>query len=63
VLATFEFSAGNSLQGRRSLGIGEHELVVSFSSDRPVITSEDSRVVIRGRGNMSALLRAGANGL
>jgi hypothetical protein len=63
VLSTFEFSAGNSQRGRRSLGIGEHELVVSFSNARPVITSEDSRVVIRGRGNMSALLRAGTNGL
>jgi hypothetical protein len=33
--------------------------VVSWSGDRPVIASETSRVVIRGRGNMNAFLEDG----
>jgi hypothetical protein len=48
VWAIFDFSAAGSSQGRRSLGIGEHELVVNLSSDRPVIVSETSRVLHRG---------------
>jgi hypothetical protein len=57
VWSIFDFSAGNSRQGRRSRGIGEHELVVSLSSGRPVIVSENSRVVLRGRGNMTEFLK------
>ena len=48
VWAIFDFSAANPDQGRRSLGIGEHELVVSLSDGRPVIVSETSRVLRRG---------------
>jgi hypothetical protein len=48
VWSLFDFSAGNPDQGRRSRGIGEHELVVSFLTDRPVIVSETSRVLRRG---------------
>jgi hypothetical protein len=48
VWAIFDFSAAGSGQDRRSVGIGEHELVVSLSSGRPVIVSETSRVLHRG---------------
>jgi len=44
----FDYSAANPSQGRRSLGLGEHELVVSFANETPVITSETSRVLRRG---------------
>jgi hypothetical protein len=59
VWSIFDFSATNSREGRHSLGLGEHELIVNFSSGRPVIASETSRVVYRGRGNMSWLLEEG----
>jgi|SRR5918998_2897593 hypothetical protein len=48
VWAIFDFSATAPGRGRRSLGIGEHELVVSLSSGRPVIVSETSRVLHHG---------------
>jgi hypothetical protein len=48
VWAVFDFSAASSSRGQRSLGIGEHELVVSLSSGRPVIVSETSRVLQHG---------------
>ncbi len=48
VWAIFDFSAASPGQGRRSLGIGEHELVVSLSGGRPVIVAETSRVLQRG---------------
>ena len=48
VRSTFGFDASNARLGRRSRGVGAHELVVSFADDRPVITSENSRVVRRG---------------
>jgi hypothetical protein len=48
VWAVFDFSAASSGRGQRSLGIGEHELVVSLSSGRPVIVSETSRVLHHG---------------
>jgi hypothetical protein len=48
VWAIFDFSAAAPAHGRRSLGIGEHELVVSLSSGRPVIVSETSRVLHHG---------------
>jgi len=48
IWAIFDFSASEPAQGRRSIGIGEHELVVSLSSGRPVIVSETSRVLHRG---------------
>jgi len=47
VWAIFDFSAASSSQGRRSRGIGEHEIVVSLSSGRPVIVAETSRVLLR----------------
>jgi hypothetical protein len=59
VRSSFNFAAANPGDGRRSLGVGEHELVVSLSGERPVIVAEDSRVVLRGHGNMSALLGEG----
>jgi hypothetical protein len=48
VWAIFDFSAASPGRGQRSLGIGEHELVVSLSSGRPVIVSETSRVLHHG---------------
>jgi hypothetical protein len=48
VWSLFDFSALNPDQGRRSRGIGEHELIVSFLSHKPVIVSETSRVLRRG---------------
>ena len=60
VWSVFYFKADNPRAGRHSLGIGEHELVVSFSSAKPVIASENSRVVRRGRGNMTSLLAEGS---
>jgi len=48
VWAIFDFSAVSSSQDRRSLGIGEHELVVSLSGGKPVIVAETSRVLQRG---------------
>jgi hypothetical protein len=48
VWAVFDFSAAAPGRGRRSIGIGEHELVVSLSSRRPVIVSETSRVLHHG---------------
>src|SRR5215213_3570805 len=59
VRSSFDFAARNRRNGHRSLGIGEHELVVSFSGDRPVITFENSRVVRRGHGNLTSLLKEG----
>jgi hypothetical protein len=47
VWSLFDFSAVDR-QGRRARGLGEHELVVSFAGDRPVIVSETSRVLRRG---------------
>ena len=48
VWAIFDFSATSAGEGRRSQGIGEHELVVSLSGGRPVIVAETSRVLQRG---------------
>ena len=47
VQSTFDFVAGNSNLDRRSRGVGTHELVVSFTGERPVIVSESSRVLGR----------------
>ena len=56
VRASFDFLATNPHEGRRSLGIGEHELIVSFTGERPTIVAENSRVVLRSHGNMNSLL-------
>jgi hypothetical protein len=48
VWAIFDFSATSAGEGRRSQGIGEHELVVGLSGGRPVIVAETSRVLQRG---------------
>jgi hypothetical protein len=48
VRSLFDFSASNPRRGRRSLGTGEHELVVSFAGGRPAIAIENSRVLQRG---------------
>jgi hypothetical protein len=47
VWSLFDFSAVDR-QGRRARGLGEHELVVSFAGDRPVIVAETSRVLRQG---------------
>ena len=47
VWSVFDFMAADVRHGRRSRGIGEHELVVSFASSEPVIVSERSRVLRR----------------
>jgi hypothetical protein len=54
----FDYLAANPRQGRRSLGIGDHEIVVSFSSGRPVIVAENSRVLRRGMARFSAASRS-----
>jgi len=63
VWSIFDFSARDPNNGRRSLGIGDHELVVSFSGSKPVIVSETSRVLRRGAlpGFALARLSASAN--
>jgi hypothetical protein len=48
VRSVFDFDASNPKLGRRSGGIGTHEVVVSFAADRPLITSENSRLLGRG---------------
>ena len=48
VRSTFAFDASNAKLGRRSRGVGAHELVVNFAGNRPVIASENSRVLRRG---------------
>ena len=48
VWSLFDFSATDPQRDRQSRGIGEHELVVSFVSNRPIIVSESSRVLDRG---------------
>jgi hypothetical protein len=47
VRSTFAFDASNAKLGRRSRGVGAHELVVNFAGPRPVIVSENSRVLGR----------------
>ena len=58
VRSIFDFAAANSRQGRRSRGIGDHELVVSFASGNPVIASETSRVLRRGLTRFSATMES-----
>jgi hypothetical protein len=48
VWSIFDFTAASRDNARRSAGIGDHELVVSFSGPRPVIVAENSRVLRRG---------------
>jgi hypothetical protein len=48
VWSIFDYSATDARRQRRALGIGEHELVVSFANEAPVIASETSRVLHRG---------------
>jgi hypothetical protein len=48
VWSIFDYTARHPQKGRRSRGIGTHEIVVSFSGSTPVIASEDSRVLDRG---------------
>jgi hypothetical protein len=47
VWSLFDFSAVNR-QGGQSRGLGEHELVVSFAANKPMIVAETSRVLRRG---------------
>ena len=55
VWTLFDFAAASSDRGRRSRGIGGHELVVSFSSGKPVIVSESSKVFRRGMSRFSII--------
>jgi hypothetical protein len=48
VWSIFDYSAGNPKNAQRTTGIAEHELVVSFIGEKPVIVSENSRVLLRG---------------
>jgi hypothetical protein len=48
VWSIFDFSAADPDHSRRSRGLGEHEIVVSFAGAKPVIISESSRVLFRG---------------
>jgi hypothetical protein len=57
VRSSFDYTAASVRNDRRSMGVGEHELVVSFTRERPFIVSENSRVIVRGRGNMTRFLR------
>jgi hypothetical protein len=57
VRSSFDFRSNNTNQQRESIGLGEHELVVSFATGSPLIVSENSRVVIRGQGNLTPLLK------
>jgi hypothetical protein len=56
VQSSFDFTAAHPRHDRHAEGIGEHQLVVSFATGRPMIEAEDSRVIIRGHGNMTRLL-------
>ncbi len=55
VWVLFDFAAASTDRGRRSRGIGGHELVVSFSSGKPVIVSESSKVFRRGMTRFSTI--------
>ena len=48
VWSLFDFFAVDHDRERHARGIGEHELVVSFVSEKPIIVSESSRVLYRG---------------
>ena len=48
VWSIFDFSATNAETKRHSRGIAEHELIVSFEREPPIIVSEKSRVLLRG---------------
>jgi hypothetical protein len=50
VRSRFDFDAANTKLGRRSRGIGAHEIVVDFAGNRPVIVSENSQVLRRRGG-------------
>jgi hypothetical protein len=49
VWSLFDYVASNPQERRRSRGLGEHEMVISFLEQKPVIVSETSRVLRRGR--------------
>jgi len=53
VWSIFDFSATAPQNGRRSRGIGEHELIISFTGPSPIILSENSRVLLRGAYNIA----------
>ncbi len=45
----FDFMAANPRRGRRTEGVGALQLVVSFASNQPIITAENSVVLNQGR--------------
>ena len=55
VRASFDFFASRPGKGQQTSGLGEHELLVSFEGERPVIVAENSRIIRRGHGNMTPL--------
>jgi hypothetical protein len=60
VHSSFEFTAAHAGRGRRSRGIGSHDLVVSFSEREPVIASESSQELRQSQaasGLFATLLR------
>jgi hypothetical protein len=60
VRSSFDFRASNTRKNRVAAGLGEHELLVTFSdSGKALIEAENSWVVIRGHGNMTRILQEG----
>ena len=47
VRSAFDFEAANPKLNRRSRGVATHELLVNFAGERPIIISENSRVLSR----------------
>jgi hypothetical protein len=54
VRGVFDYTAISPERGRRSQGVANLELQISFAGERPVIVSETSRVVARGRAQAAA---------
>ena len=59
VRSVFDFSAVSRDPARRAAGIGDHELVVSFSASKPVIVSENSPDPPPWRGHKSCAFAIG----
>jgi hypothetical protein len=61
VHTVFDFMAANPRRGRRTEGVGALQLVVSFTSDRPIITSENSLVLSQGRSRPNLALEGASD--
>ena len=55
VRSAFDFEAANPKLNRRSRGVATHELLVSFAGERPIIISENSRVLSRRGRQLSGV--------